>query len=150
VLVTRRLSATVIAIAITSFGISVSPAHADVKPTPSPISTLSPTAQYVEALQQYKIDMRLYLEAKSLREQQLRLILNEFNRALKRASDESRSAGRGAGSKAAFAAARSEAATARDEAVALLGPEPEPPIAPIKPTKGAKSFTPSQKPTKKN
>jgi hypothetical protein len=150
VLVARRFTAGVIAIAITSLSISASPAHADVKPTPSPTSTLSPAAQYVEALQQYKIDMKLYLEAKSLREQQLRSILIDFNRALKRASDESRAAGRGAVSKAAFAAARAAAATARDEAVALLGPEPEPPIAPIKPMKGAKSFAPSQKPGKKN
>ena len=46
--------------------------------------------------------------------------------------------------------ARSEAATARDEAVALLGPEPVPPIAPIKPMMGAKGFVPSHKPGKKN
>jgi hypothetical protein len=149
-MVAKRLSAIVIAIAISSFGISTSPASADVKPTPSPTSTLSPAAQYAEALQQFKIDMKLYLEAKALREQQLRLILIDFNKALKRASEEARIAGKGAGSKAALAAARSQAATARDEAVALLGPEPEPPIAPIKPIKGAKSFAPSQKPGKKN
>lgn len=150
-MVTRRLSAIVVAIAISSFGISASPANADVRPTPSPTSTLSPAAQYAEALQQFKIDIKLYLEAKALREQQLRSILKEFNKALKRASEEARIAGKGAGSKAALAAARAQAATTRDEAVALLGPEPEPPIAPIKPIKpikGAKSFAPSQKPGK--
>jgi hypothetical protein len=149
-MITRRFTAIVIAITVTSIGISSSPAHADVKPTPSPTSTLSPAAQYVEALQQYKIDMKLYLDAKSLREQQLRLILVDFNKALKKASDEARVAGKGAGSKAALAAARSQAATARDEAVALLGPEPVPPTAPIKPMMGAKGFAPSQKPGKKN
>ena len=149
-MVTRRLNAIVIAIAISTFSISTSPASADVKPTPSPTSTLSPAAQYAEALQQFKIDMKLYLEAKALREQQLRLILIDFNKALKRAYEEARIAGKGAGSKSALAAARSQAATARDEAVALLGPEPQPPIAPIKPIKGAKSFAPSQKPGKKN
>ena len=149
-MVTRRFTAIVIAITVTSIGISSSPAHADVKPTPSPTSTLSPAAQYVEALQQYKIDMKLYLDAKSLREQQLRLILVDFNKALKKASDEARVAGKGAGSKAALAAARSQAATARDEAVALLGPEPVPPTAPIKPMMGAKGFAPSHKPGKKN
>ena len=149
-MITRRFTAIVIAITVTSIGISSSPAHADVKPTPSPTSTLSPAAQYAEALQQYKIDMKLYLDAKSLREQQLRLILVDFNKALKKASDEARVAGKGAGSKAALAAARSQAATARDEAVALLGPEPVPPTAPIKPMKGAKGFAPSQKPGKKN
>jgi len=149
-MVTRRLNAIVIAIAISTFSISTSPASADVKPTPSPTSTLSPAAQYAEALQQFKIDMKLYLEAKALREQQLRLILIDFNKALKRAYEEARIAGKGAGSKSALAAARSQAATARDEAVALLGPEPEPPIAPIKPIKGAKSIAPSQKPGKKN
>jgi predicted Ser/Thr protein kinase len=115
-MVTRRFTAIVIAITVTSIGISSSPAHADVKPTPSPTSTLSPAAQYLEALQQFKIDTKVYLEAKSLREKQLRGILMDFNRALKKATDEARMAGKSAGSKAALAVARSEAATARDEA----------------------------------
>ena len=135
---------------MTSIGISASPARADLKPTPAPTSTLSPAAQYEEALQQYKIDMRAYQEARALREQQLRMILMDFNRALRKAADEARLAGKSAASKAALATARAAAATARDEAVALLGPEPEPPLAPMKPMKGAKGFAPSQKPGKKN
>ena len=149
-MITRRFKAIVIAIIVTSVGISASPARADLKPTPAPTSTLSPVAQYEEALQQYKIDMRAYQEARALREQQLRMILMDFNRALRKAADDARFAGKSAGSKAALASARAAAATARDEAVALLGPEPEPPIAPMKPMKIAKSFAPSQKPGKKN
>jgi hypothetical protein len=149
-MVTRRFSAIVIAISIISIGISASPTHADVKPTPSPTSTLSPAAQYEEELEQFKIDMKVYQKVRALREQQLRSILMDFNRALKRASDDARFAGKSAGSKAALAAARAAAATARDEAVALLGPEPEPPIAPMKPMKISKGFAPSQKPGKKN
>jgi hypothetical protein len=148
--ITSRFTAIVIAIIVTSVGISASPARADLKPTPAPTSTLSPAAQYEEALQQYKIDMRAYQEARALREQQLRMILMDFNRALRKAADDARFAGKSAGSKAALASARAAAATARDEAVALLGPEPEPPIAPMKPMKIAKSFAPSQKPGKKN
>jgi outer membrane protein TolC len=140
----------VIAILITSISASASPARADFKPTPTPTSTLSPVAQYEEALQQYKTELRAYQEARVLREQQLRMILNDFNRALRKASEDARLAGKSAASKAALAAARAAAATARDEAVALLGPEPEPPIAPMKPMKIAKSFAPSQKPGKKN
>jgi hypothetical protein len=152
-MVARQLRAIVIALTITSIGISASPARADVKPTPAPTSTLSPSAQYEEDVQQFKIDMRSYLEARALRELQLRIILRDFNRALRKASEDAYFAGKSAGSKAALASARAAAATARDEAVALLGPEPEPPIPPIppmKPMKGAKGFAPSQKPGKKN
>jgi hypothetical protein len=147
--ITRRFKAIVIAITVTSIGISTSPARADLKPTPAPTSTLSPAAQYEEALQLYKIDMRAYQEARALREQQLRMILMDFNRALRTAADDARFAGKSAGSKAALASARAAAATARDEAVALLGPEPEPPILPIKPIKNAKVLAPAQKPGKK-
>jgi hypothetical protein len=149
-MVTRRFRAIVIALTISSLAFSASAAHADVKPTPSPTSTLSPAAQYEEALEQFKVDMKAYQRARVLREQQLREILNDFNRALRKATDDARFAGKSAGSKAALASARAAAATARDEAVALLGPEPEQPIAPMKPMKGAKGFAPSQKPGKKN
>ena len=149
-MVTRRFRAIVIALTITSIGISASAAHADVRPTPSPTSTLSPAAQYEEELEQYKSDLKAFQKARALREQQLRMILIDFNKALKKAADDARFAGKSAGSKAALAAARAAAATARDEAVALLGPEPEPPIAPMKPMKIARGFTPSQKPGKRN
>ena len=149
-MITRRFKAIVIAITVTSIGISASPARADLKPTPAPTSTLSPAAQYEEAMEQFKIDMKVYQKARALHEQQLRMILMDFNRALRKASEDAFFAGKSAGSKAALASARAAAATARDEAVALLGPEPEPPIPPMKPMKGAKGFAPSQKPGKKN
>ena len=145
-----RFTAIVIAITVASIGISASPARADLKPTPAPTSTLSPAAQYEEAMEQFKIDMKVYQKARALHEQQLRMILMDFNRALRKAADDARFAGKSAGSKAVLASARAAAATARDEAVALLGPEPEPPIAPMKPMKVGKGFGPSQKPGKKN
>jgi hypothetical protein len=148
--IASRFTAIVIAITVTSIGISISPARADLKPTPAPTSTLSPAAQYEEEMEQFKIDMKVFQKARALHEQQLRMILMDFNRALRKAADDARLAGKSAGSKAALASARAAAATARDEAVALLGPEPEPPIAPMKPMKIAKSFAPSQKPGKKN
>jgi hypothetical protein len=94
--------------------------------------------------------MREYLEARALREQELRLILNEFNKALRKASEDARIAGKSAGSKAALASARAAAATARDEAVELLGPEPVAPTPPMKPSKGAKVTKEMPKPGKKN
>ena len=146
----RTISSFVIAIVITSICASASPARADLKPTPTPISSLSPVAQYEAALQQYKVEMKMYLEARSLREQQLREILNDFNRALRKATEDARIAGKSAGSKATLASARAAAATARDEAVALLGPEPVAPTPPIKPMRDAKVSAPGQKPGKKN
>ena len=149
-MVTRQFRAIVIALTITSIPISASPAHADHKPTPAPTSRFSPTAQYEEALEQFKADIKAYQKARALREQQLREILNDFNRALRKATDDARFAGKSAGSKAVLASARAAAAAARDEAVALLGPEPKPPVPPMKPMKSAKGFAPSQKSEKKN
>lgn len=137
-------------VALLSLSLITVPASADVKPTPTPTSTLSPMAQYQLDLEQFKIDMKEYQEARVLREQQLRSILIDFNRALKKASDDARVAGKSAGSKAALSSARAAAATARDEAVKLLGPEPVAPTPPIKPMKGPKPSIQMQKPGKKN
>lgn len=136
-------------VALLSLSLITVPASADVKPAPTPTSTLSPMAQYQLDLEQFKIDMKEYQEARVLREQQLRSILIDFNRALKKASDDARVAGKSAGSKAALSSARAAAATARDEAVELLGPEPVAPTPPIKPMKAPKSSIQMQKPGKK-
>ena len=149
-MVARQLRAIVVALSITSVALSTSVARADVRPTPSPTSTLSPAAQYEEALQQFKIDWKAFQDARALREQQLRMILIDFNRSLRKAAEDARIAGKNAGSKAALAAARATAAAERDEAVALLGPEPVAPTPPAKPLKGAKISSPSQKPGKRN
>lgn len=136
-------------VALLSLSLVTVPASADVKPTPSPTLTLSPMAQYQVDFELFKIEMREYLEARALREQELRLILIEFNKALRKASEDARIAGKSAGSKAALASARAAAATARDEAVELLGPEPVAPTPPLKPSKGAKVTKEMQKPGKK-
>ena len=149
-MVTRRSRAALITLTIFTLGISSSSAHADVKPTPSPAPILSPADQYAEAMQQFKMDMKEYQDARALREQQLRMILIDFNRSLRKAAEDARIAGKNAGSKAALAAARATAAAERDEAVALLGPEPVAPTPPAKPLKGAKISSPSQKPGKRN
>jgi len=145
-----RSRAIFIALTVIAVGFSGIPAHADVKPTPAPTLTLSPAEQYAEAMQQFKSDMRAFQDARALREQQLRTILVEFNKALRKASEDARLAGKSATTKAALASARAAAATERDEAVALLGPEPVAPTPPAKPMKGFKVSSPSQKPGKKN
>ena len=137
-------------VALLSLSLVTVPASADVKPTPTPTSTLSPMARYEMDLQKFKIEMKEYQEARALREQELRSILIDFNRALKKASEDARVAGKSAGSKAALSSARAAAATARDEAVELLGPEPVAPTPPMKPMKGPKSSIQIQKPGKKN
>ena len=137
-------------VALLSLSLHALPATADVKPTPAPTSTLSPMAQYQMDFELFKIEMREYQEARALREQELRVILIEFNKALRRASEDARIAGKSAGSKATLASARAAAATARDEAVALLGPEPIAPTPPMKPMKGTKASKETQKPRKKN
>jgi len=149
-MVARRSQAILITLAIFSLGVSNSSAHADVKPTPSPAPILSSAEQYADAMQQFKIEMKEFQDARALREQQLRMILIDFNRSLRKAAEDARIAGKNAGSKAALAAARATAAAERDEAGALLGPEPVAPTPPAKPLKGAKISSPSQKPGKRN
>jgi hypothetical protein len=137
-------------VALLSLSLVTVPATADMKPSPAPTSTFSPMVQYQLDLEQFKIEMKEYQEARVLREQDLRLILAEFNKALRKASEDSRIAGKSAGSKATLASARAAAANTRDEAVAQLGPEPVAPTPPAKPMKSVKVYSPSQKPGKKN
>lgn len=137
-------------VALLSLSLVTVPASADVKPTPAPTSILSPTAQFEIDLQKFKIEMKEYLQSRALRDQQLRLILIEFNKALRKASEDARIAGKSAGSKAALASARAAAATARDAAVELLGPEPIAPTPPMKPMKDTKVSNQTPKPGKKN
>lgn len=75
----------------------------------------------------------------------------EFIKALERAARDAKVAGKGAGSKANLAAARAQAASVRDQAVAALGLPPIPPIPPQKPGKVNKMKSPpSPRPEKKN
>jgi hypothetical protein len=128
----------------------VSAAENNSAPTP----TLSPYQLYELELITYKIELRIYQDARIVREQQLRAITNTFNQALKQAHEDSKIAGRSASSKASFAAARAIAAANRDKAVAALEPLMSPPVPPEKPNgysaKGNKSKAPSPKAEKKN
>lgn len=133
------------------------PSHA-AEITPSPTATFSPFAQYELDLAKYKIEFKLYQEARALREQELRAIGITFIQAIRQASKELRSAGRSASSQASFAAARALAAANRDKAVAELEPLMDPPQPPTKPPgywmkgngmKGNKSKEPSPKAEKK-
>jgi hypothetical protein len=140
----------ILLIAISSMMISTSSFAAEVTPAP----TLSPAQQYELDLIKYKIEYRIYQNARELREKELRAIATTFIRALREAHADYRLAGRGASSKATFAAARAVAAANRDKAVADLVPLMNPPQPPVKPSgylaKGNKSKTPSPKGEKKN
>jgi len=120
--------------------------------TPAP--TLSPAQQYELDLIKYKIEYRIYEDARDLREKELRAIAIAFNQALRQANEDARNAGRGAASKAAFAAARALAAANRDKAIAELPPLMTPPQPPIKPkgfvSKGNKSKESSPRSDRKN
>ena len=143
----------ILLIVISSVMIStISPSSFAAEVTPSP--TLSPAQQYELDLIKYKIEYRIYQDARELREKELRAIANTFIRALREAHVDYRMAGRGASSKATFAAARAVAAANRDKAIADLEPLMNPPQPPVKPygfsPKGNKSKTPSPKGEKRN
>ena len=136
-----------------TLSISALPATA-VESTPSPATTLSPIQQYEIDMIEYKNQLKIYQEARAVREQELRAIATTFIQALKQASKELKNAGRGATSRANFAAATALAAANRDKAVAELEPLMNPPQPPTKPyglgMKGNKWKAPSPKADKKN
>ena len=136
-----------------TLSISALPATA-VESTPSPAATLSPIQQYELDMIEFKNQLKIYQEARALREQELRVIGATFIQALKQASKELKNAGRGATSRANFAAATALAAANRDKAVAELEPLMNPPQPPTKPSglgmKGNKWRAPSPKAEKKN
>lgn len=122
--------------------------------TASPAPSLSPAQQYELDLIKYKIELRIYQDARVLRDRELRAIAITFIQALRKANEDARDAGRGATSKAALAAARALAAANRDKAVAELEPLMSTPEPPVKPngysSKGNKSKGPSPRADKKN
>lgn len=136
-----------------TLSISALPATA-VESTPSPTATLSPIQQYELDMIEFKNQFKIYQEARAVREQELRAIGATFIQALKQASKELKNAGRGASSRANFAAATALAAANRDKAVAELEPLMDPPQPPSKPSgygmKGNKPKGPSPKAEKKN
>lgn len=144
----RRAIAATLVIALSAL---TAPAYADVTPSPSPTSTLSPSQQYEVDLEKYREDFKNYKIARAAYDRELSAIAMEFIKALERAAREAKVAGKGAGTKANLAAARAQAAAARDQAVAALGLPPVPPIPPQKPGKASKMKSPpSPRPEKKN
>ena len=138
-----------------TLSISALPATAvEITPSPSPSATLSPIQQYELDMIEFKNQFKIYQEARVEREQELREIGSTFIQALKQASKEFKNAGRGASSRANFAAATALAAANRDKAVAELEPLMNPPQPPAKPSgygmKGNKQRGPSPKAEKKN
>jgi hypothetical protein len=144
----RRAIAATLVIALSAL---TAPAYADVTPSPSPTSTLSPVQQYEVDLEKYREDFKTYKTARAEYDRQLNAIAMEFIKALERAARDAKVAGKGAGTKANLAAARAQAAAARDQAVAALGLPPVPPTPPQKPGKANKMKSPpSPRPEKKN
>ena len=144
----RRAIAATLVIALSAL---TTPAYADVTPSPSPTSTLSPAQQYEVDLEKYREDFKTYKTARAEYDRQLNAIAMEFIKALERATRDAKVAGKGAGSKANLAAARAQAASIRDQAVAALGLPPVPPTPPQKPGKANKMKSPpSPRPEKKN
>ena len=144
-----------ILVAITSLMVStVSLQASSAENNPSPAVTLSPYQLYELEMIKFKIEMRIYQDARIVRVQQLRSISITFNKALRQAYKDYNLTGRSASSKAAFAAARAVAAADRDKAVADLEPLMDPPEPPAKPDgympKGNKSKAPSPKTEKRN
>jgi hypothetical protein len=133
-----------------SLSIVAAPATADVTPSPTPTATLSPLAQYESELEQYREDLKEFKIARAAYDRQLIAISLEFTRSLERALREARATGKGATTKANLAAARAQAALARDASVAALGLPPVPPIPPQKPMKVGKFKSPTPRSEKRN
>lgn len=125
--------------------LSVTPANAD--QTPTPLVTLSP-------LEQYKIDVALYLDKLKSREIEMRLLNQNFKIAIEKARRAYLIALRSAKGptdksllSAKFDEVKSSAAATLESARENLGPIPTPPV---EPPKGAKSKMSRENQTKKS
>ena len=128
----RKVVLTALALSLSLFAV---PASAEITPTPTPTSTLSPSQQYAIDLETYREDFKNYKNARVNYDRQLLAIALEFYKALDRAARDAKTVGKSATSKANLAAARAQAATVRDQAVAALGTPPAPPTPPRPPQK---------------
>jgi hypothetical protein len=126
----RKVVLAAVALSLSLFAV---PASAEVTPAPTPTSTLSPSQQYAIEFDAYREDFKNFKIARANYDRQLFAIALEFYKALDRAARDSKTVGKSAASKANLAAARAQAATVRDQAVAALGNPPIPPLPPQKP-----------------
>lgn len=129
-----RRSVAIAALVASSF-LAPTASHAEPTPTPSPTSTRTP-------LEQFKVDREAYLDSLKVRSQQIRVINNIFKESCDKAAREyknSMAAARTPDQKNIAATLRknavSAAIVARDLAITALGPEPIPPVEPVKPLK---------------
>jgi hypothetical protein len=116
-------------------------AHADVLPTPTPTASTQ-TDPYKIALEQFKRDRDIFIQAVRDREQQIRTINQTFNLAVTKASQDARSLMQAAtgpeqksAAKNAQRTAIANAITVHENAINALGQLPVPPVEPTRPQK---------------
>ena len=135
-----------LALSVLMFIFAAPSSYADSTPSPSP--SPSPSSTPLTAFEQYKLDVEIYKDQMSEREQERKEITKEFMSKVAAANSFAKTAMRTAktaDSKSAILAQQKTAvalaAAARDAAISDLGPAPLEPVKPIKiePLKSNKS-----------
>jgi len=127
--------------ALVIFSVMSGSAYADVQTSPAPSAPTQLDA-YKIALDQYKQERDIYIQAMRNREQQIRDINQTFNLAVNKASQDARTAMQittGPEQKSAATNAKrsaiANAIIARENAINALGQPPLPPVEPTRPQK---------------
>jgi hypothetical protein len=137
----RKGMGTQLALVLFALSTITTQAHADVVPTPTPTASTQ-TDPYKIALEQFKRDRDIFIQAVRDREQQIRTINQTFNLAVTKASQDARALMQAAtgpeqksAAKNAQRTAIANAITAHENAINALGQPPVPPIEPTRPPK---------------
>jgi hypothetical protein len=124
-------------LSILLFSLATPSSYADTTPSPSP--SPSPSSTPLTALEQYKLELEIFKDLVSEREQERKNITKEFMAQVAAANSFAKTAMRTAktaDSKAAILAQQKSAvalaAAERDAAISDLGPAPVEPVKPIK------------------
>ena len=135
-----------LALSVLMFIFAAPSSYADSTPSPSP--SPSPSSTPLTAFEQYKLDVEIYKDQMSEREQERKEITKEFMSKVAAANSFAKTAMRTAKTADAKSAILAQqktavalAAAARDAAISDLGPAPLEPVKPIKiePLKSNKS-----------
>ncbi len=135
-----RRASSLVSIVLSASIIFSTQSFAAPSPTPTPTPTLSVMDAYLNALDKFKMEMKVYFDAMELREEMRDMINETFASAVLKATLDAKFATRRATSAAVKRMiidqkklAIQRAVIQRDVAIAALGPMPVKPVEPIRP-----------------
>ncbi len=146
-----RRTSSLVSIVLSASIIFSTQSFAAPSPSPDPTPTLSVMGAYLNALDKFKMEMKVYFDAMELREEMRDMMNETFANTVLKSTRDAKIATRqtrSAANKSAIIEQRKlaiqDAVLQRDAAIAALGPMPVKPVEPIRP-EGIMKFVPLSK-----